>query len=291
VIATGTLAQKTVQRGQLLRPFPQYLSNIDFGGYIGNSIYHSLQAKVEKRFGAGGSVLASYTFSKLISDTETITSWLEGGSGGTGAAGVQDYTNLRGERALSSFDSRSRFTLSYVVDLPFGRGKHFMSASSGFVDRIVSGWTLNGLFTFQDGFPLALTATPNLTGLDTGLRPNVVEGCDPVLEGPIQNRLTRAFNTSCYSVPASYTFGGESRTDPVLRGHGTNNIDMALAKRTRITEQVNLEFRLESFNTMNRVKFSNPGNVASTAANNTFGVISSQANTPRLLQMALRLRF
>ncbi|MEO8593726.1 MAG: carboxypeptidase regulatory-like domain-containing protein [Candidatus Solibacter sp.] len=291
IITAGALAQKTVQRGQLLRPFPQYLSNIDFGGYIGNSIYHSLQTKVEKRFGSGGTLLAAYTFSKLISDTETITSWLEGGTGGTGAAGVQDYTNLRAERALSSFDSRRRFTLSYVIDLPFGRGKHFMSSSKGFAGKVVGGWAFNGLFTFQDGFPLALTATPNLTGLDTGLRPNVIAGCDPVIDGPVQARLSRAFNTSCYSVPASYTFGGESRTDPVLRGNGTNNIDMAVTKRTSITERVNMEFRLEAFNATNRVKFSNPNTAATTAANGTFGVISSQANSPRLLQMALRLRF
>jgi len=259
VITAGTLAQKTVQRGQLLRPFPQYLSNIDFGGYIGNSSYHSLQTKAEKRFGSGGTLLAAFTFSKLISDTETITSWLEGGTGGTGAAGVQDYTNLRAERALSSFDSRRRLTLSYVIDLPMGRGKKFLSNSKGFVDKVLGGWSVNGLLTFQDGFPLALSATPNLIGLDTGLRPNVVAGCNPVLGGPVQQRLNRAFNTSCYSVPASYTLGSESRTDPVLRGNGTNNIDMALAKKTAITERINMEFRLESFNTTNRVKFSNPG--------------------------------
>jgi len=291
VITAGTLAQKTVQRGQLLRPFPQYLSNIDFGGYIGNSSYHSLQTKAEKRFGSGGTLLAAYTFSKLISDTETITSWLEGGTGGTGAAGVQDYTNLRAERSLSSFDSRRRLTLSYVVDLPMGRGKSLFSGTKGFTEKVISGWSLNGLFTFQDGFPLSLSATPNLIGLDTGLRPNVVAGCNPVIDGPVQQRLNHAFNTSCYSVPAAYTLGGEARTDPVLRGNGTNNIDMALAKKTAITERINMEFRLEAFNAMNRVKFSNPGTGATTAANSTFGVISSQANTPRLLQMALRLRF
>ena len=290
-ITAGALAQPTVQRGQLLRPFPQYLSNIDFGGFIGNTNYHSLQMKAEKRFASGGTVLASYTFSKLIGDTETTTTWLEGGNGGTGAAGVQDYSNLRGERALSSFDSRQRLTLSYVVDLPIGKGAHFFSNAKGVSDRLLSGWAVNGLMTFQEGFPLGLTATPNLTGLDTGLRPNAVAGCDPVIDGPIQARLSKAFNTSCYSVPATYTFGGSSRTDPVLRGHGTNNINVALAKKTAINERFNLEFRIEAFNLFNRVKFSNPGAQASTAANNTFGVISAQANTPRLLQLALRLRF
>ena len=291
VITAGALAQPTVQRGQLLRPFPQYLSNIDFGGFIGNTSYHSLQMKAEKRFNRGGALLAAYTFSKIIGDTETASSWLEGGNSGTGAAGVQDYSNLRSERALSSFDSRQRLTFSYVIDLPMGKGAHLFGNAKGIADKLVSGWSANGLLTFQEGFPLGLTATPNVTGLDTGLRPNVVAGCNPVIGGAVQARLNRAFNTSCYSVPGAYTFGSESRTDPVLRGNGTNNIDFALSKKTAITERYNLEFRVEAFNLFNRVKFSNPGTVASTAANNTFGVISSQANTPRLLQLALRMRF
>jgi hypothetical protein len=258
---------------------------------MGDTTYHSLQAKAEKRFASGGLLLAAYTFSKSIGNAETFSSWLEGGATGTGAAGVQDYSNLRGERALSSFDSRQRLTLSYVLDLPVGKGKKFLTDVHGVPDRLISGWGINGMSTFQMGMPLGLTATPNLTGFNTGLRPNVVAGCDKVISGPIQQRLDRAFNTACFSVPGAFTFGGESRTDPNLRGPGINNFDFAVFKRTAITERYNLEFRLETFNLFNRVKFSNPNLVASTAANATFGRITSQANTPRLLQLALRFRF
>jgi hypothetical protein len=287
-VLNGALTQPTVQEGQLLLPFPQYTAGLDPGAYIGNSSYQALQAKVEKRFSAGGTLLGTYTFSKIISDVETLTSWLDSG---TGVGGIQNWYNMKSEYALSSFDSRSRFTVSYVVDLPFGKGKKLLPDVHGVADKLISGWGVNGLTTFQDGFPLALTATPNLTGFNTGLRPNVVAGCNPVIGGPIQKRLTQAFNTSCYSVPGAFTFGSESRTDPVLRGAGINNWNASIYKITTITERFKLEFRAEAFNLFNRVQFGNPGVQASTAAGNTFGIISSQLNTPRLIQLAMKLTY
>src|SRR5262249_44261377 len=158
LIQNGTMSQAKVAQGLLLMRFPQYSSLPDPGGYRGNSSYHSLQVKAEKRFRAGGSVLASYTFSKVISDVETLTTWLDSP---TGVSGVQNYNNFRAERALSSFDSRQRLTIGYVADLPFGSGKHFLRDAHGVVGKLVSGWGINGVSTFQKGFPLGFTATPN----------------------------------------------------------------------------------------------------------------------------------
>ncbi len=292
-IKTGTLAQPTVQRAQLLLPHPQYQSLLDFGGRVGDSSYHSLQMKAEKRFAGGGMLLASYTFSKSLGNAETFTSWLEGGAGGTGSAGAQDYSNLKGEKALNSFDSRQRLTISYVVDLPFGKGKTFLPDVKGISDKLISGWGINGMTTLQMGMPLSITATPivSMAAYGIGTRANVVAGCQKTIGGPVQQRLNRAFNTDCYSVPAAYTWGTNGRTDPNLRGNGTNNFDLAVFKRTALTERYGLEFRLETFNLFNRVKFSNPGTGVTTAATTTFGRITNQANTPRLLQLALRLRF
>lgn len=286
-VALGPLTRATVSRGQLLLPFPHLVSASDAGVYTGNSSYHSLQLKAEKRFAAGGNVLLAYTFSKVISDTETITGWLEGSLGGV--AGVQNWYNLRNEKALSSYDSRRRLTLAYVNDLPFGKGKRFLPGVTGFTDKLVSGWGVNGISTFQDGFPLQFTAAPNVTGFNTGLRPNVVSGCNPKIEGSAQERLGRWFNTSCFTVPPSYTFGTAGRTDPGLRGHGIANYNFALFKRTNLTERFKLEFRAETFNTFNRVQFGRPNQGATTAANNTFGVVSTQINDPRLIQFGLRL--
>ena len=256
--------------------------------YSGDSTYHSLQVKIEKRFHSGGTVLGAYTFSKILSNAETLTTWLDSP---TGVAGIQNWYDLKREKALSSFDSRQRLTISYVYDLPFGKGQKFLPGVQGLTDKLVSGWGINGLTTFQKGFPLGITATPNTTGLNTGLRPNVSAGCAEAVSGSAQSRINQWFNTSCFSLPAPYTFGNESRTDPSLRGPGIANYDFAVFKRTAITERLKLEFRAEAFNIFNRVQFGQPNLQYTTAANSTFGVISSQLNQPRLMQMALRLAF
>jgi hypothetical protein len=292
-IAYGALSQPTVQAGQLLLPYPEYTSIPNRGAYFGTSSYNALGLKAEKRFGSGGTVLAAYTFSKILSNVETIDFFLESAisNASSPTPTVQNWYNFSHEKALSDFDSRQRLTFSYVLDLPLGKGKRFLPGVNRVVDKIISGWGVNGTSTFQEGFPQPFTATPNLTGFNTGLRPNVVAGCNPVLSGSVQSRLNHYFNTSCYSVPAAFTFGSESRTDPVLRGPGIANWNFALFKRTAITERFNMEFRVEAFNLFNRVQFGPPGTAATTNANSTFGVISSQANTPRLIQLALRLRF
>jgi hypothetical protein len=179
------------------------------------------------------------------------------------------------------------------MDLPFGKGQRLLPDVKGISDRLISGWGINGMTTLQLGMPLGLGATPivNMSAFGIGTRPSVVAGCDKFIDGPIQQRLNQYFNTSCYSVPAAYTWGTNSRTDPNLRGTGINNFDFALFKRTSITERFRLEFRLETFNLFNRVKFSNPNLTATTAATSSFGRITTQANTPRLLQLALRLSF
>jgi hypothetical protein len=288
IVTTGTLSAKTVQAGQLLLPFPEYQTLTDPGNYSGDSTYHALQVKAEKRFSKGGTVLGSYTFSKILANVETLTSWLDSG---TGVAGYQNVYNMRAEKALSSFDSRQRLTVSYVYDLPMGKGRGFLGNASGVVDRIVSGWGINGVTTFQRGFPLGITATPNNTGFNTGLRPNVVSGCTKETSGSAQSRLTQWFNTACFTAPAIYTFGNEARTDPEIRGPGIANYDFAIFKNTAITERYHLEFRAEAFNFFNRVQFGTPNLGQTTAANNLFGQITTQQNSPRLMQLALRFRF
>ncbi|MBI4909531.1 MAG: TonB-dependent receptor [Acidobacteria bacterium] len=285
-IRDGVLSQRTVQRGQLLLRYPQY-TGFRTTAKAGNSTYHSLQMKAEKRFSSGGRLLAAYTFSKLISDVESNTGWLDGGQN----AGYQDQNNLRAERSLASWDSRHRMVLSYVYDLPFGRNQMLLAGVGGVAGKLVSGWGVNGISTFQAGFPVGMTATPNQTGFNTGLRPNAVSGCNAVLDGPAQSRLDGWWNKACFTVPAAFTFGNLSRTDPNVRTHGINNFDFAIFKNTHITESKSLEFRAETFNLFNRVQFGRPDSAANSAANSTFGFVRAQANNPRLIQLALRLRF
>jgi hypothetical protein len=288
LVTLGGLSGRTVQRGQLLLPFPQYQGLSAPATYGGDSTYHSLQLKAEKRFSAGGTLLGAYTFSKILANVETQTGWLDSA---TGTAGYQNVYNMRGEKALSSFDSRQRLVVSYVYDIPMGKGHSFLGNLGGFADRFVSGWGINGVTTFQKGFPLGLTATPNNNGFNTGLRPNVTHGCQKTVEGSAQSKYLNWFNTACFTTPTRFTFGNESRTDSALRGPGTANYDFSIFKNTAITERVKLEFRAEAFNLFNRVQFGSPNTAQSTAANNTFGQITAQQNTPRLMQMAMRLRF
>lgn len=289
IIPVGPLSSSTVQLGQLLSPFPQYQGVQDVASSRGDSSYHALQMKAEKRFGGGGTILGSYTLSKILSNVETITPFLDSISGGV--AGIQNAFDLRSEKALSSADARQRLVISYVYDLPFGKGKAFASSLSGVADKLISGWGINGVTTFQLGNPLNMSAAVNVTGFNTGLRPNVAANCQKAIDGSAQSKLDQWFNTSCFSQPAPFSFGNESRTDPSLRAHGIANYDLAVFKRTAITERSNLEFRVESFNLFNRVRFGPPNTAFTTAAGSTFGLVTTQVNQPRLIQVALRLQF
>jgi hypothetical protein len=289
---TGTayaLGTATTTAGQLARPYPQYtgLSLAGQGSY--DSTYHSFQLTVERRFASAGALLVAYTNAKLISDTDTLTNWLE-----VAAGGIQDNNNNKAERSLSSQDVSQRLVISYVLDLPFGRGKHYLSGASGAMDKIVGGWGVDGVTIFQSGFPLVFSnSDPNYATLfGAGSRPNFVPGCGK--SSPVSGRaqLNEWFNTACFSAPADFTFGNESRTDPTMRGDGVKNFDFSIFKRTKFgpDERLGLEFRTEFFNLFNRTQFAPPNTSLGSA---TFGKVTSTypGTNPRLIQFGLKLLF
>ena len=284
-VAVGTLAQPQVTYGQLLRPFPQYTGFQNTNAASGNSRYHALLVRLEKRFSKGGTILASFTKSKLISDLEQQAAF----TNGVGAYIVQDFNNLRAERSLAAFDIPETLIVSYVYDLPVGKGHAFLGHLPAAVNKMVSGWGINGISTIQAGAPLGFTMATNNTNSFGGTpRPNVVAGCAKEVSGSAQSRLNGWFNSGCFTAPAAFTFGSESRTDPNLRAPGIANWDFAAFKETAITERYNLQFRAEVFNLFNRVQFSAPNTTVGTT---TLGVVTAQANNARLVQLALRLRF
>jgi hypothetical protein len=302
LIREGALSTPTLQRQLLLTQFPQYAS-ANRPGYFGSSRYHALALRAEKRFGAGGVVSGHYTYSKNMTNAETLTNWLESGAG-TPSAGYQS-NNLDQEWSLSSFDVRHRMVLNFVFDLPFGEGRRFGAGAQGLVSKLISGWSVNGIGTVQSGFPLAFTATPNQIGSGYGLRPNIDPNCDKAISGSALDRLDRWFNTSCFTVPNGafvaadpstspalrWQLGNAPRVDPDLRGHALNNWNMAFSKTTPIHGRVNLTFRAEAFNVFNRTQFGPPDTQATTAAQSTFGKVTRQLNQPRLMQLAFRLTF
>jgi hypothetical protein len=166
--------------------------------------------------------------------------------------------------------------------------EHFLSTVHGAAGKLLSGWGIGGITTFQSGLPLALTTASNLTNsLGGGSRPNVISS-NLAIGGPAQSRLGQWFNTAAFAQPAAFTFGNEPRTDPVLRAAGINNFDFTVVKNTRINERFRLEFRTEFFNLFNRVQFADPG---TSLGSPQFGVVTSVMNLPRLVQLGLRLSF
>jgi hypothetical protein len=286
------LTGPTTTIGQLLRPYPQYTSVELAGQGSYDSIYHALQVTVQKRFAGAGSLLVAYTNSKLISDTDTLTSWLESSVGG-----IQDNDNLRGERSLSSQDVPQRLVVSYVLDVPLGKGKKYLSGAGGLLDRIVGGWGIDGVTIFQRGFPLVFTngQVNGTTLFGGGSRPNVLPGCAENMSGNLSSRLGEWFNTACFAAPADFTFGDESRVDPRLRSEGIDNFDFAVFKRARFgnNERFGLEFRTEFFNLFNRTQFAPPNTICCSANNPDFGVVTATApgTNPRLVQFALKFLF
>jgi hypothetical protein len=290
-------------QGQLDRPFPQYAAvNLNGQGCCGSS-YNALQATVTKRFQGGGTMLVAYTNAKLLSNTDTLTSWLEGGTtGGTGA--IQDWNNLAGERSLSSQDVSQRLVISYVLDLPFGHGQKFASGLSGVTDKVVSGWGVDGTTTLQRGFPVKISwgganamTNSGLLGQST-LRPDYISGCDKGVPGSAVARVKEWFNTACFTAPGGvdatgaqinpWIFGNEPRVDASLRQQGVVNFDFAAFKRTYIGERAFVEFRTEFFNLFNHPQFGPPNG---TETSSTFGQVTNTVNLPRLIQFGLKFAF
>ncbi len=286
----GVLTKSTVTVGQLLRPYPQFQSVNNTSAMLGSTTWHGLLAKVEKRFNGGGMILGTFTWSKLLGNADSQTAWLDG-SGGGNAAGIQDYYNLRAERSASSFDVPKRVTISYVLDLPFGRGKRFGANQSKAVDEVIGGWTVNGTSTFQSGFPILVIAQPSTLNSSFGggiTRPNYTAGCTKTVDGSAYSRVNKWFNTACYTQPGAFSFGTAPRTDNSLRAQGVANFDAALNKNFPITESVKLKFDAEVFNLFNRVQFAAP---TAQVGNANYGKITATRNQQRLIQLALRLSF
>jgi hypothetical protein len=275
----GILQTAQVTRGQLLRPYPQFGNLTVFNPAAAGSTYHGLSLKVERRFAAGLGLLASNTTSKNISDAPATIG---------PAAGHQDNYNRRADRSLVEEDVAQRFTSSVTWEVPVGRGRRLGTGWSRGLDALAGGWQINALGSMQSGAPLAITASPStLRALGGTQRPNAT-GTSAALDGPVQSRLNGYLNPRAFSAPPLYTFGNVSRTLPDVRGPRQSNLDLSIFKSFSVKENVKVQFRAEMFNATNSPMFGLP-NGAFGAAN--FGVISGQANTPRQIQLALRLRF
>ncbi len=280
---------------QALRPYPLFQNVNITSPYIGDSTYHSAQVTFSKRFASGGTLLGNYSWSKFLGDSESTNGPVETHTQGV----IQDYTNLRGEKSYLSFDVPQRLVISYILDLPVGRGKYFLTNAGPALNAAVSGWNASGINLFQSGFPLAITGAPTVVSGAYGAgtpRPNVIAGCRQqtgISYVTAAQQQASIINKACFSTPvagatARTYFGNQPRTSGLFRTQGTDNWDFSIGKTTRIHEDINLVFRAEAFNVTNRVQFADPGLTFGTA---TFGVLTSQANQPRSFQFSLRANY
>jgi hypothetical protein len=285
-ITSGPISGVRVARGQLLRPFPQFngltIGNLSYGA----STYHSMQAKLERRFSRGVSLLFSYTLSKLIDDVGATTT----GFPGEQFAGdnLQDQNNRRNERSVASYDVPHFLAINGVWELPFGKRKA-MLADSGIATWILGNWQVNSIATFRTGVPLSLSMASNtLFNFGGPQRPNWSNGNAGAGQGRIASRINRYFDSTVFTAPAPYTFGNTTRFLSALRGPGVANFDVSLFKNIPLRERISLQFRAEAFNIANRAEFGLPNTQIGSAA---AGVITTQANSPRDIQLALKLVF
>ena len=232
------------------RPFPNFATYID-SDWSGNSSYNAFNAKVEHRT---NSLLftAVYTWAKSI-DSKSAAAGI-----GNDVAGWQGFLNnndIRRDRGRSEFDVDHRLVSSFVYELPFGHGKRFGNNLPKVADVLIGGWQVNGIVTFQSGFPMTISAA-DVGGLnDTSgtNRADLVGDPDP---SGFEPTIAKWFNTDAFRQPAAGFLGTSGRG--ILRLPGINNWDTGLFKNFKITEQVSFQFRFESFNAFNHTQWGGP---------------------------------
>ncbi|MEJ7608986.1 MAG: TonB-dependent receptor [Bryobacteraceae bacterium] len=248
---------------------------------IGNSIYHSLQAKVERRMANGLTFLSAYTWSKSISGPSDIGGQVGGGSF---IGGIQDIFNLQNERSVSGFDLPHRYVQTVLYDVPFFRG------SKGVTRFLLGGWQASTIMTAQSGFPAPISYGVDTTGTGIGSRPDVVAGQKGNLPGD-QRTWKRWFNTDAFSQTPFGRFGTAPRTNAV-RLPGIFNFDFSLNKSFAITESKRFEFRTEVFNLFNHFN-PDPNTLDLNIRSATFGSIGGGVRgiTTRVIQLGAKLYF
>jgi hypothetical protein len=257
---------------QARRPFPQFSALHAYAPVV-DANYNSLQAQVERRFTNGFSLLAAYTWGHSIDD---------GPSQVDSVVAPQYAYDFAAERGNSAYDVRNRLVVSSLYELPFGKGKAFLS-DSRVGNAIAGGWLLTGIFSAQSG--LSFTPVESVDGSNTGTtqHPNRIGNGN--LSSSART-IRHWFDTSAFPTPAQYTFGNSGRN--ILTGPGFHNVDLGLSRTIPLIERTSLEIRAEAFNIFNTPQFGLPN---ATLGQSTTAVISSVTNPQRQLQLAAKIHF
>ncbi len=299
----------TVQ--QALRPFPQY-GYVNADSYlqnVGQSTYNAMEVKLERRFHNGFNVLASYTFSKTLTDADAIQPYY---STLQNQGGTQNPYDHKAEKAVSNEDIPNNFVISYLYELPVGRGKKLLGNTPAPVSAVISNWRISGVQRYMSGQPISFFGGTGIPGFDNGIRPNRVGGQRVKLPSGHYNPLsfnntgnfgpgsgscaTGYWNCGAFSDPNSgpnrgtgaWTFGNMPRNSADIRGFGFSDEDFGINKTIPIHDNIKAEFRGEMFNAFNRHIFNKPDSGIQDAS---FGQIGSTLNGPRNVQFVLRITY
>jgi hypothetical protein len=290
-----------------LRPNQQF-STITYLDSGGDSYYHALQATLRKRFQAGLLFAAAYTFAKSMDDmsVDPVGASSGGGLTSTTSRAPVDIRNWRNERGLSDFNRTHVVTASSVYELPFGRGRRFAAEAPSFVNHVIGGWNVSGIFTAMSGEPWSVRSgalTENFSHQSraalVGPKPSTDLKNVPGVFGPVLFA-----DASAFAIPAAGTDGlGRN----VFQGPGYWNLDLGVTKRFDLRERVNLQFRAEFFNALNHPNFDTPTS-ASTGSPSILSTVFAQTccatvappstqtiiqtgESARVIQFALKLTF
>jgi hypothetical protein len=272
------------------RPFTYLNGNIQTMTAPGHSNYEALHARFQHRLSHGFTLLSSYAWGRSIDNGSGVRT-----TDGDALTPSNNY-NLKAERGLSAFQFKHRWTNSFLIEMPFGKGKRYLGNAGAAANAILGGWQLGGIITLQSGFPASIFCGPgNWQNNDstcyadaTGINPNLPSGQrDPARYFNLDafaNRVGIANNRA--QDVTNYRYGNAGRN--VLIGPGILGVDMSVNKNWAIREGYKLEFRGEFFNLPNHPIFGQPGTSPGSA---TYGVIGSTRIDPRDIQLALKFVF
>jgi len=259
----------------------------------GDSSYHALQVDLRRRFSRGLSLRGIYTFSKVLDDGDSVNQTAAGNAPGL----VSNPFNLRADKGLGTFDVRNVAVINALYALPFGQGQPLASGLQGWSGKLISGWSVASILTAQSGFPFTpqLSYNPSNNG-DT--RNPVRPFLNPNFSGSVVlGHPNQWFNPAAFIAPPSASgFYGNVGRDTYI-GPGVATWDFSVLKDTAIRERLNLQFRAEIFNLLDRANFNTPNLIVftpPTATNlsglsGTAGAITSTSTTSRQVQFGLKL--
>jgi len=266
------------------RPNP-YLGSGQFFFSVGNSSYHALQMELKQRLSQGLQFRANYTWSKNL---DTI-SGLAGSQGSNGPSVLLDVYDVRRDWGPSNHNIKQQGSFSASYELPIGRGKSWLGGVSGAADKVASGWQMNAIVTLLGGLPFTplVGATRSGSG-SAGDRPSV----NPAFSGPVLlENIKRWFDPNAYILPIVGTYGDVGKG--VLTGPGLAEVDFSVFKSIALAERINIQFRTEFFNLLNRANFGLPNSTVFSGNNysSSAGIVTNTSTTSRQIQFGLKLAF